>query len=189
LSQMNTVKDSIKSRRVAVLVAPGFDGAQLQTVKAGLEARGAHPDIVSLALGLVKATDGTPVPVDKISQVAASVQYDAVFVPGGAASVEALRQMPEVGVFLAEALRHGKAVGVTGEAVQLLADALGREPGAKRDGNDGAAAAGSLGIIAAADGSNLAAFVDQFSSAIAQHRFPEREGERGGIGASRNGAG
>ena len=50
LSQMNTVKSSIKSRRVAVLVATGFDGVQLQTVKAALEASGAHPDIISLAL-------------------------------------------------------------------------------------------------------------------------------------------
>jgi catalase len=189
LSQMNRVKNSIKSRRVAVLVAAGFDGAQLQTVKAGLEAQGAHPDVVSLGLGLVNAADGTPVPVDKTSQVAASVQYDAVFVPGGAASVEALRQMPEVAVFLAEAIRHGKAVGVIGEAVQLLSDALGRGVGATGNGDDGSGGDGSLGIIASADGSNLAAFVEQFVSAIAQHRFPQREGSRGGIGASRNGAG
>jgi catalase len=186
---MNRVKNSIKSRRVAVLVAAGFDGAQLQTVKAGLEAQGAHPDVVSLGLGLVNAADGTPVPVDKTSQVAASVQYDAVFVPGGAASVEALRQMPEVAVFLAEAIRHGKAVGVIGEAVQLLSDALGRGVGATGNGDDGSGGDGSLGIIASADGSNLAAFVEQFVSAIAQHRFPQREGSRGGIGASRNGAG
>jgi len=96
LSQMNTPKNSIKSRRVAILVAPGFDGVQVQTVKAALEANGAHPDVISLALGVVKAADGTPLPVDKTSQVAASVQYDAVFVPGGAASVDMLRQLDEV---------------------------------------------------------------------------------------------
>ena len=55
LSQMNTVKGSIKSRRVAVLLAPGFDGAQFQSVKTALEAGGAHPDVVSLALGVVRA--------------------------------------------------------------------------------------------------------------------------------------
>jgi len=189
LSQMNTVKNSIKSRRVAVLVAPGFDGTQLQTVKAALEAQGGHPDIISLGLGVVKAADGTPVPVDKTSQVAASVQYDAVFVPGGAASVEALRQLPEVAQFVAEALRHGKAIGMTGEAVQLLADVLASDPSAKRNGNDGSGANSSLGIIASADASNLTAFVEQFVAAIAQHRFPEREGARGGIGASRDRAG
>jgi catalase len=185
LSQMNTARDSVKSRRVAFLVAPGFDGVQLQTVKAALEAGGAHPEIISLALGVVLAADGTPVPVDKTSQVAASVLYDAVFVPGGAPSVEMLREMDEVRHFLLEAVKHGKPVGVTGEAVQFLSDALGRSSGPKRNGK---AAKDELefGIIASVDGSNLTAFAEQFVAAIAQHRFPEREGSRGGIGASRS---
>jgi catalase len=161
LSQMNTVKNSIKSRRVAILVAPGFDGDQLQTVKIALEARGAHPEVISLALGVVKAADGTPVPVDKTSQVAASVQYDAVYVPGGEPSVAMLRQLDEVGRFLAEAIRHGKAVGVTGEAVQLLSDVLG-----------------GAGFVTSVETGNLAPFVDEFVTAIAQHRFPEREAAR-----------
>jgi catalase len=167
LSQMNTVKGSIKSRRVAMLVAPGFDGAQLQAVKSALEAAGAHPEVISLSLGVVKAADGTAVPVDKTSQVAASVLYDAVYVPGGAASVEQLAQLDEVSRFIVEAFKHGKAIGATGEAVQLLpADARG--PG-----------------VVAADGARPRSFAAEFITAIGQHRFPEREGARGGIGASR----
>jgi catalase len=182
---MNTVKNSIKSRRVAMLIAPGFDGAQLQTVKAALEAQGAHPDVISLALGVVKAADGTPLPVDKTTQVAASVQYDAVYVPGGQPSVDVLRQLDDVGRFLAEAIRHGKAVGVTGEAVQLLSDVLGRDASAERNGTPGTDKSGA-GIIASAATANLEPFVDQFVFAIAQHRFPEREGSQSGIGARRN---
>src|SRR6202022_2131368 len=127
----------IKSRRVAILVAPGFDGGQFETVKAALEAQGAHPDVISLALGVVKAADGTPLPVDKTTQVAASVQYDAVYVPGGAPSVNMLRQLEEVGRFLAEAIRHGKAVGVSGDAIELLSDVLGRDAKSKRNGTPG----------------------------------------------------
>src|SRR6185312_2071195 len=64
LSQMNTITGSIRSRRVAVLLAPGFDGSQFQSVKRGLEAGGAHPDVISVGLGTLEAADGTPVPVD-----------------------------------------------------------------------------------------------------------------------------
>ena len=123
--------------------------------------------MVSLALGVVKAADGTPVPVDKTSQVAASVLYDAVYVPGGAAHVQTLAEMDEVGRFLAEAFKHGKTIGVIGEAVELLpAGAIG--PG-----------------VVTGDGTNVAQFVKQFVTAIGEHRFPEREGARGGIGQNR----
>jgi catalase len=178
LSEMNTDKTSIKSRRVAMLLAPGFDSTQVRTVKESLEAQGAHPEVISLALGLVTAVDGTPLPVDKTSQVAASVLYDAVYVPGGAQSVQMLQQLPEAGRFLAEAFRHGKAIGLTGEAVQLLSEAVGQDGLAQHNG------APAQGIIVAPDGSHLETFVQQFVAAIAEHRFSEREGARGGVGAS-----
>ncbi|MBV9897058.1 MAG: catalase [Chloroflexi bacterium] len=166
LSQMNTVKGSIQSRRVAVLLGQGFEGEQFVALKTRLEEGGAHPDVISLALGVVKASDGTPVPVDKSSQVAASVLYDAVCIPGGAEHVQALSELDEVDVFLCEAFRHGKPIGVVAEAQELL------PPNVK-----------GPGVIVG--GSDLAGFVEQFVAAIGQHRFPEREGARGGVGNSR----
>jgi catalase len=168
LSQMNTVKGSIKSRRVAMLLAPGYDGAQVKAAKLALDAQGAHTDVVSLGLGTVKASDGTLVPVDKTSQVAASVTYDAVFVPGGA-HVETLVEMDEVSRFLAEAFKHGKAIGVVAEATALLPPE----------------AVGAPGVISGNAG-NPEAFVSDFTTAIGQHRFHEREGSRGGLGSSRS---
>jgi len=162
LSQMNTVKGSIKSRRVAVLLAPGFDSAQFAAAKTALEAGGAHPDVISLALGVVRGADGTPVPVDKTSQVAASVLYDAVLVPGGAAHVEALLELDEVERFLAEAFKHGKVIGAFGEARRLLP-----------------AYVSGPGVIVGD------AFTEEFIAALGEHRFPEREGARGGIGSRR----
>jgi catalase len=169
LSQMNTVHGTIKSRRVAVLAAPGFDADQLQTVKTMLEAAGAHPEVVSLGLGVVKAADGTSlVPVDKTTQVAASVLYDAVYIPGGSANIQQLSQMDEVRVFIVEAFKHGKPVGATGEAVQLLpADVHGS------------------GVVTSSNGSDPGSFAKQFIAAMGQHRFPDREGTRGGIGGRR----
>jgi catalase len=168
LSQMQTVKDSIKSRRVAVLLAPGFNADQFKTVKTALESGGAHPDVVSLGLGVVQAADGTPVPVDKTSQTAASVLFDAVCIPGGAEHVEALAELDEVQRFLTEAFKHGKAIGVVGEAAMLL-------PG----GVEGP------GVIVG--DTDAQAFASQFAAAIAEHRFPMREGARGGIGGRRRG--
>lgn len=40
LSMQNTVKNTIKSRKVAALIADGFDGKQLETMKKALMAAG-----------------------------------------------------------------------------------------------------------------------------------------------------
>jgi catalase len=111
---------------------------------------------------VVRGADGTGVPVDKTSQVAASVLYDAVLVPGGAAHVEALLELDEVERFLAEAFKHGKVIGAFGEARQLLPAYLS-----------------GPGVIVGD------AFTEEFIAALGEHRFPEREGARGGIGSRR----
>jgi catalase len=172
---MHTPKDTIQSRRVAMLLAPGFNAAQAAAVREALEAAGAHAEVISTALGVVKAADGTPMAVDKTSQVAASVLYDAVYVPGGAVHVIALAELDEVGRFLAEAFRHGKPIGFSGEAVDLMAVLPGR--------NRQAAA---LPGVVTAPGGDMAGFVTEFKAAMAQHRFPEREGARGGSGTPRS---
>jgi catalase len=167
LSQMNTVKGVAKSRRVAILVAPGYDAAQVVAVQTALQAAGAHPDVISLALGVVNAADGSALPVDKTSQVAASVQYDAVYVPGGQASVELLGELDEVGLFLAEAFKHGKAIAASGEGTLLL-PAANETPG-----------------VVIGEAGKMNAFVADFIAAIGEHRFPQREGTRGGIAINR----
>jgi catalase len=123
--------------------------------------------VISLGLGVVKAADGSVVPVDKTSQVAASVLYDAVYVPGGSASVDALGELDEVSRFVSEAFKHGKAIGASGEGARLLP-----------------AQPGTPGLVIG-EASTMAAFVEEFIAAIGEHRFPQREGTRGGIGTSR----
>jgi hypothetical protein len=77
---------------------------------------------------------------------------------------------------------------VTGEAVQLLSDVLGRDASVERNGVPGTDNS-AAGLIASVATANLEPFVDQFVFAIAQHRFPEREGSQSGIGVSRERAG
>src|SRR5690606_3188476 len=52
----------------------------------------------------------------------ASVLFDAVFVPGGR-HVDTLRKHGDAVHYLSEQFKHGKPVGATGEAVELLRQA------------------------------------------------------------------
>ncbi|MDY7231667.1 catalase [Hyalangium rubrum] len=160
LSIENTKKDSIKTRRIAALIADGVDAAELIDVRAALEREGAKVKIVAKHLGTVKGEGGHAVEVDKNSITTASVEYDAVLIPGGAASVEALKKDGEALHFLQEAYRHCKPVGATKEGVELLR-ACGIDPKAP-------------GVVTHAKGGDVATFVTGFTAAIAKHRHWDR---------------
>jgi catalase len=168
LSMENTVKDSIQSRRVAVLAAPGLDAATVDAVRIRLEGAGAHVDVIASMLGAVAGADGTLLPVDKHTLAASSVMYDAVLVPGGAAAAAVLVQTGAAIEFVAEAYRHAKAIGVVGEGIDLLREA--RVPVA----SDGATMDDSEGVIVGSAAS-AETFSDAFIAAIKQHRFPMRQ--------------
>jgi catalase len=120
LSMEHGPKDSIKTRKVAVLVADGFASKELAQVKRALEAGGATLELVAPTRGPIKSQDGQAEPAQKTFLTAASVLYDAVYVPGGQKSVEALKKVPEAMEFLREAYRHCKAVGFSGAAASLV---------------------------------------------------------------------
>jgi catalase len=54
---------------------------------------------------------------------AASVMFDAIYVPGGAKSVAALQQENEAINFIAEAFKHCKAIAASSEGIELLTTA------------------------------------------------------------------
>jgi catalase len=158
LSMANTVKDTIKSRKIAFLVADGVDGKQLKAMKSSLVAKGATVKIVAPVHMQVPDDAGQPVPVDETFLTAASVLFDAVYVPGGQNSVDALKAEADAIQFVNEAFKHCKAIGAEGEGSQLIAatfagDAVGEDP-------------------AVVVGKSIA---KAFIAAIAQHRNWERE--------------
>ncbi|MBU8896259.1 catalase [Corallococcus sp. M34] len=160
LSLENTVKDSIKTRRVAALVAPGVDAVALQGLRKALESQGATLRVIAGHLGSVKDASGKPLPVDVSAMTTASVEYDAVFIPGGSASVTVLSQDARARHFVWEAYRHGKALGVSKEGVELLR-ACGIPPAAP-------------GVVADTASGEAKAFARAFSEAIAKHRHWNR---------------
>ena len=160
--------DTIRTRQVAVLLADGFDHDQFMAVKQALMDGGATPTVVAKFKGTLTSADGQDVEVDMSHVTTTSVVFDAVFVPGGAASIEAQREQGDALHFVAEAFKHGKAIGATGEGVDLLRDA--GLPGIALSDGDLTA---DKGVVTLRDGTGDAA--ERFVEAVAQHRHFDRE--------------
>jgi len=86
LSMAGTVKDSIKTRQIAILAADGVDENSLNAMKKALEAAGAQTKIIASHLGFIAAENGNQIIVDQSFLTAASVLFDAVYLPDGAKS-------------------------------------------------------------------------------------------------------
>jgi catalase len=168
LSQEHTTKTA-KGRKVAILAADGVDGAQLATLKHALSGMSVSAEIVSVMGGSISSADGgDSIEVDKTFLTTASVLYDAVYVPGGAKSIEALKAHGEALSFIHEAFKHFKPIAGSGEGVELLMQA-------DLKGIDASQVNGKmstqLGVIASRDVSEMGGFATAFIDAIKEHRF------------------
>lgn len=172
LSMANTVKNTIRSRKIAILAADGVDSASLSAVKQALEAEGAVTEVIAPRLGTVAAAGKTAVPVDKSFLTTSSVFYDGVYVPGGAASATALENEPEAVHFLNEAYKHCKAIAAHATALSLLQATYFSKELPKDKAKDAKAVPG---LIINSDAGKLS---KEFIAAVAQHRFWEREKSR-----------
>jgi catalase len=157
----NTVKDTIKTRKIAALIADGFDDTTLDTMKKALEAEGAMLKTVAPKLGAIESANGKTIEADFSFLTAASVMFDAVYVPGGAASIEMLGGEPDAYHFVEEAFRHCKAIAATDEGVDFVGVTFAGK--AKND----------TGVILSRNGVKGA--VRDFIKAIARHRNWDRE--------------
>ncbi len=167
LSQENTAKTA-KGRNVAILAADGVDGAQIAMLKQTLSAMHVGAEIVSKFGNTIKSADGGEIAVDKTFLTTASVLYDAVYVPGGAASIDALKAHGEALAFIHEAYKHFKPIAASGEGMDLLMQSdlkgidLSQKNGKVSD---------ELGVVTSRDASDMAAFATAFIDAIKEHRF------------------
>lgn len=165
LSLDNNPKDSLKSRKIAALAADGVEQADIQRVQQELAKQGAHVEVIAGHLGAIKGTNNTAIPVDKSVSTVGSIFYDAVLIPGGKASVEALLQRGDTLHFVAEAFTHGKVLAAIGDGSRLLQAA--HIPNLPTSGN----LANSDGVLIATNGADMQAFLQQLSVAMMRHRF------------------
>jgi catalase len=157
---------SIRTRRVAILVAHGVDGEAAKAIHAGLEAEGAVPRYVGARLGTVTTEQGEALEVEVTMEVMPSVLFDAVAVPGGKAAVKTLQELGHAAEFIMEQYRHAKPILALGAGTALV---------------DGTGAAVNLptgepdpGMLVGKH-ANAKEALPEFIEAIARHRHHERE--------------
>ena len=123
---------------------------------------GAACKIVASRLGFVSTSSGQQLAVDHTLANTASVMFDAVLVPSGAASAQALATSGDAVHFVLEAYKHCKAICVIGDAVQLL-----RTLGI--NGPDSSSAAAGV-VVGSNEATGRAQLAQDFIAAIAKHR-------------------
>ena len=121
--------DTLKGRKVAILVADGSDGAVIDAVRATVEGDGGSVFIVAPKIGGAKLKNGKTLAADGQLAGSPSVLFDAVAI---VLSDDGCAQLLKEGAavdFAKDAFGHLKAVGHTPEAQPLL-DKAGVEPDA-----------------------------------------------------------
>ena len=156
---------SIRTRRVAILVADGCEGAALVALADRLTNEGAVSRFVSTTLGSVQPTAGDDIEVDVSLEAAPAVLYDALVLPDGSEAIDALLGDGRVLEFIKDQYRHCKPILALGAGEQLL----------KACGIDTALTDGQPdpGLIVASDASASGNFI----MAMAKHRHFAREAD------------
>jgi catalase len=155
---------SIRTRRVAILVADRCTGAAVLALADRLTREGAVPRFVSTTLGSVQPADGNAIEVDVSLEAAPAVLYDALVLSDGDEAVTALEADGRTLEFIKDQYRHCKPILALGESQRLLR-ACGID-GTLPDGRQ------DPGLITVSDAS---AALDTFVAAIATHRHFARE--------------
>jgi len=170
LSPNQPAEPSIRTRKVAILAAEGSDGEAINRMKKALTAQGAMVNLVGRHVGPFSTTAGEMTAEHSILTTS-SVLFDAVYVAGGQAGVDALKYEAPAIEFLQDAFKHYKAIAATGAGTALL-DAAGITA-AKPHPEGGPDADPAAGVVTGTDkqGSSVAT---GFIAAIAKHRHWER---------------
>jgi catalase len=158
---------TIRTRRVAILVADGVNGESARAIHAGLAREEAVPRFVGLRLGRVQSTDGNQIEVDATAEAMPSVLFDAVVVPGGHEDmVKVFANAGPVLEFIGQQYRHCKPILVLGNGRAV----------AERAGVKLVLPSGELdsGVLYFQD-DNFGEVLPQFVEAIAAHRHFARE--------------
>jgi catalase len=169
VSQASLAVKTALGRKVAILVADGVEAEQVTSLQQALIAAGAQSQLVSKFMGTIKTAQGGKLKVDKTFLTSASVMFDAVYIPGGVQSVATLTENEDVLNFIQEAFRHCKAIGATGEGIELL-----KASGIHDIGSSDKLLQNDQGVIALTNSTNPDKLTKAFVEAISQHRFWSR---------------
>ena len=172
LSLVNQPRTTIRTRKVAALVANGVRFEDWELLCEAVRREGGCVDAISHALGPVTSLEGRPIDVCKTWLTGSSVLYDALCIPGGAASVESLQQTPQAMAWIREAFAHDKTIGAMREGV----DVLERAGLAPLRGQPKKGAPSQQGVVTT-NGMEPDDFGEAFVEALRQHRHFDRNHE------------
>jgi catalase len=158
----------IRTRKVAILLAKGFEGKSVAAVQTALLAQGAVPRLVASRLGKVADVKGAVVEADASMENTPSVLFDALVLPCGQDAIDALLRDGHTLAFIQDQYRHGKAILALGLSEQLL-DKAGI-PLTLPSGDPDEA-------LIKVSPSQVATVIDDFIAAIAQHRYTARDSD------------
>ncbi len=104
----------LAGKSIAILVADGFEQAELLEPRKALQAAGAKTEVVSPANGKVKGWNikewGEEVPVDRPLQGTKPEEFDALLLPGGVMNPDHLRMNPAAVEFVKHFFDNHKPV-------------------------------------------------------------------------------
>ena len=130
LSQLDFLpkEPTIESRRIAILIGDGYDPVAFNGLYGAIKAAGALPFVIGskrqpiLPEGASQHSSKGTVPAHHFDGQR-STMFDATFIPGGS-HIRTLKQNSQVRYWIAESFGHLKAIGATGEAVDLVRSVL-----------------------------------------------------------------
>ncbi len=113
----------IRTRKVAILVADGIEGAAVAEMVSALVRAGAVPRLVGSRLGRFTAADGTAFEADASMENSPNVLFDGLVLPDGLPALESLAQDGRTMEFVKEQYRHCKTILAFGASQALLTEA------------------------------------------------------------------
>ena len=118
-------KPTIKSRRIAILIADGYDAAAFAAAYGAVSAAMAIPLVIGTKRSKISSAGGTSsIQPHHHLEGFRSTMVDALFIPGGAESIKTLSKNGRALHWIREAFGHLKAIGATGEGVDLVNKAI-----------------------------------------------------------------
>lgn len=168
-SMKDTIHDTIKGRRIAILAADGFNYEDLINVKEALEDAKATTNIISKYRGTIISADEKIIEADTNLQGASSLLFDAVYIPSGEKSVQTLLEEDKISEFINEAFKHYKTLASKGYGLELF-----QKAGINSYESDNSEVKTINGIVTAGDDAPLNDFIILFIKEIGLNRHWDR---------------
>jgi catalase len=180
---------TIETRRIAIIIADGYDAVAYNAMLGALKGAGALPYTIGPRRTAIYAagedkSSGKGVKPDHHLEGMRSTMFDSVFVPGGKQSIETLSKNGRALHWVREAYGHLKAIGATGEAVDFVKLACGL-PGMEFSSSSevtnsyGVVTVGNVQPESFKEGLKMVKgakdFIDNYTFEISQHRNWQRE--------------